>query len=250
MAAAIPLCRIVARAISAYLIRMKLPMLLLSLALMTAAPADAQTIAGDWQGTLAVGGATLRLVFHFTPDEKGGFTATFDSPDQGARGIPVASVSLANSSLKLELPTIMASYEGTVNDGAAAIAGSFSQGGMSFPLNLSRPAAVVAVKRVPKPSDIDGDWEGRLNAGGASIRAVFHIVTFEDGMTATMDSPDQGATGVPVGAVRRTGSTLELEMKQIAGGYSGTIDASLTTIDGMWTQGGNSLPLVLTRVRR
>jgi len=215
-----------------------------------AGAADAQTIAGDWQGTLAAGGAEFRLVFHFTPDGTDGFAATLDSPDQGATGIPVASVSLANAALKVDLPQIMASYTGTVNAGTTAIAGTFSQGGMSFPLNLARPQATATVRRVPKPSDIDGDWEGTLTAGGVALRVVFHLRTFEDGMTATMDSPDQNAIGLPVGKVGRTGSTLDLEMKQLAGGFSGTIDAALATIDGTWTQAGNSLPLVLKRVRR
>jgi len=219
------------------------------LTLATAAQAAAQTIAGDWQGTINVG-VELRLVFHFAPDSKGGFTATLDSPDQGATGIPVSAVTLAEATLKVELPRIMASYEGKVNAGATAIAGTFSQGGKAFPLNLSRAPAPPTVKRVPKPSDIDGDWEGTLTAAGVALRAVFHIRTFEDGMTATMDSPDQGAAGIPVGAVRRTGSKLDLEMKQLAGGFSGTIDAALTTIDGTWTQAGNSLPLVLKRARR
>jgi len=218
--------------------------------LASASAAGAQTIAGDWQGTLAVGGAELRLVFHFTPDGKDGFAATLDSPDQGATGIPVASVSLANAALKIDLPQIMASYAGTVNAGTTAITGTFSQGGMSFPLNLARPPATTTVKRVPKPGDIDGDWEGTLTAGGVALRAVFHLRTFEDGMTATMDSPDQNAIGIPVGRVTRSGSTLDLEMKQLAGGFRGTIDAALATIDGTWTQAGNSLPLVLKRVRR
>ena len=223
----------------------------LLLTLAAAAPAGAQTIAGDWQGTLSIGDVQLRLILHLTPDTKGGFTATLDSPDQGATGIAAGSVSFADSSLKVDIPQIMGSYEGKANAGVTAIAGSFSQGGMSIPLNLARPPAASIVKqRVPKPSDIDGDWEGVLNAGGVALRAVFHIVTFEDGMTATMDSPDQGARGVPVGAVTRSGAKLDLEMKQVGGGFSGTIDAGLTTVDGTWTQGGNSLPLVLKRARR
>src|SRR5471032_419065 len=214
--------------------------LLLSALLLTlaaAAPASAQTIAGDWQGTLSINGVELRLLFHLTPDGKGALTATLDSLDQGARGIPAASAAVADSSLKVDLPQIMASYEGKIDADVTAITGTFSQGGMSFPLNLARPPAPSTVKRIPKPSDIDGDWEGTLNAGGTALRAVFHIVTFEDGMTATMDSPDQGARGVPVGGVTRTGAKLDLEMKQLLGGFSGTIDAGLSTIDGTWTQG-------------
>jgi hypothetical protein len=228
---------------------MKLLMSALCLTLAIAGPAGAQTIAGDWQGTLAAGGAELRLVLHLTPDGKGGFTATLDSPDQGARGIPATSVSLADSSLKIDIPQIAGSYQGTVDAGVTAITGSFSQGGRSTPLNLSRPPATTAVKRVPKPSDIDGDWEGTLNAG-PGLRLVLHLVTFEDGMTATLDSPDQNAVGMPVTSVTRSGTKLTFEMKQLAGGFSGSIDAALATIDGTWTQAGNSLPLMLKRVKR
>lgn len=216
----------------------------------TAASAGAQTIAGDWQGTLAIGGGELRLVLHLTPDGKGGFTATLDSPDQGVKGIPAASASLADASLKVDFPQIMGSYQGKVNAGVTAISGTWSQAGMSAPLNMSRPPAPSTVERVSKPSDIDGDWEGTLNAGGVALRVAFHLLTFEDGMTATMDSLDQNAMGLPVGSVTRNGTKLELEMKQIAGGFSGTIDAARATIDGTWTQAGNSLPLVLKRVRR
>jgi len=229
--------------------KMKLLMSALCLTLAAAAPAGAQTIAGDWQGTLAIGGAELRLVLHLTSDGKGGFTAALDSPDQGAKGIPASSVSLTGSSLKVEIPQIMGSYQGTVNAGVTAITGTFSQGGMSTPLNLSRPPAPSTVKRVPKPSDIDGDWEGTLNAG-PGLRLVLHLVTFEDGMTATLDSLDQNAIGMPVTSVTRSGAKLTFEMKQLAGGFSGSIDAGLATIDGTWTQGGNSLPLVLKRVKR
>jgi hypothetical protein len=228
---------------------MKLLMSALCLTLAMAAPAGAQTIAGDWQGTLAAGGAELRLVLHLTPDGKGGYTAALDSPDQGTKGIPASSVSLAGSSLKVEVPQIAGSYQGTVNGGVTAITGSWSQGGMSMPLNLSRAPAPSNVKRVPKPSDIDGDWEGTLNAGVA-LRLVLHVATFEDGMSATLDSPDQNALGLPVTSVTRSGAKLAFEMKQLGGGFSGSIDAALATIDGTWTQAGNSLPLMLKRVRR
>jgi hypothetical protein len=120
---------------------------------------------------------------------------------------------------------------------------------MSNPLNLSRAPAPSTVKRIPKPSDIDGDWEGSLNAG-AVLRLVLHIQTFEDGMTATLDSPDQNAFGAPATSITRTGTMLQFEMKQLAGNFSGTLDAGLTSIDGTWSQLGNSLPLVLKRVRR
>jgi hypothetical protein len=76
---------------------------------------------------------------------------------------------------------------------------------------------------------------------------VFHITNTEDGLTATMDSPDQNVNGIPVTAVTRTGSSLKLELKGIGGAFEGKISSDLATIEGTWTQGGGTLPLVLKR---
>ena len=46
-----------------------------------------QEIEGGWTGTLTVKGMELPLVFNFTKTATG-YTATMDSPKQGAKGIP------------------------------------------------------------------------------------------------------------------------------------------------------------------
>jgi hypothetical protein len=215
--------------------------------LLAAATANAQAIEGDWQGTLAIGPVALRLVLHLSRAANGGLAATLDSPDQGARGMAATTVSLTDSTLKFEVASIGGAYEGTANADRTAITGTWRQLGMSAPLNLTRAPAASAVKRVPKPSDIDGGWEGTLNAGIA-LRLVLHITTFEDGMTATLDSPDQRAFGIPATSVSRSGSVLQFEMKQIAGSFKGTLDSGLTLIRGDWTQLGNTVPLELKRL--
>ena len=53
------------------------------------AAASQAGIAGDWAGTLKAGSAELRLVLHITAAKDGSFTATLDSIDQGANGIPI-----------------------------------------------------------------------------------------------------------------------------------------------------------------
>ncbi len=99
------------------------------------------------------------------------------------------------------------------------------------------------------PSDIDGDWLGTVEANGMKLRVVFHIRNMVDGLTATMDSPDQGAMGIPATTVTRNGSSLKIEMKQINGAYEGKISPDLTTIDGVYTYSGGGLPLVVKRVK-
>ena len=210
----------------------------------------AQTIDGDWQGTLSAGPAELKIVLHLASDGQGGFKASLDSPDQGVKDIAVASARFANSTLTFQVPPISGSFSGKADASLQTITGTWSQAGMSAPLTFTRFVATAAKPRVPKPSDIDGDWDGTLALAGASLRVVLHITTFEDGMTATLDSPAQGAFGLPAASITRTANKVQFVMKQIAAEFSGTLDTGLTTIDGTFTQLGNSLPLVLKRAKR
>ena len=90
--------------------------------------ARAQGLAGDWMGTLDAGPIKLRLVFHITENEKG-LAATFDSPDQNAKGLLVSSVTLNGAAVKLEMPQIGAVYEGQRAADGARIDGTFTQQG-------------------------------------------------------------------------------------------------------------------------
>jgi uncharacterized protein len=96
----------------------------------------AQNITGQWNGVLKVQGTQLRIVFNVNKTETG-FSSTMDSPDQGAKGIPVASTSFEHSTLKLAVANLKIEYEGILGENNV-IVGNFKQAGMSFPLNLSK----------------------------------------------------------------------------------------------------------------
>src|SRR5437868_6722840 len=134
----------------------------LMLMLAVAHPARAQSIVGDWQGTIKAGPAELRVVLHVTQNASG-LAATLDSPDQAARGIAVSSIAVTGDTVKFESAQIMASYEGTLS--AAGIRGTWSQLGMSTSLDWTKAAPASTRPRVVKPSDIDGDWEGAIGGG-------------------------------------------------------------------------------------
>lgn len=96
----------------------------------------AQDIMGAWYGVLKVQGMELRVVFNIA--QKGdGYSATMDSPDQNAKGIPVSSVSFTAPSLKLEIKQAGVVYEGTLN-AENVFKGTFKQAGQSLPLDLGR----------------------------------------------------------------------------------------------------------------
>jgi uncharacterized protein len=228
---------------------MKNILVLATLAVSLASVAHAQNIVGDWQGTLKADEAELRLVLHITKNADGNLNATMDSVDQGANGIPVSSVSLKDSKLNLTVDAVKGTYEGTVNTDATAISGTWSQG-QPLPLDFHRTTAPVKTEhKTAKPSDIDGDWLGTLDAGAQTLRLAFHITNTEDGLTATMDSLDQNVKGIPATAVTRNAESLKIEFKQIPGAFEGKISKDVATIEGTWSQAGNSLPLVLKRVK-
>src|SRR5271157_1417584 len=212
--------------------------------------APAQDIAGDWQGTLNADGAELRLVLHITKAADGSLKATLDSIDQpGGNGIPVNSVTLKASKLSLDVTAVHGAYEGTVAADAKTISGTWTQGA-ALPLEFKRATAPIKTEHKPaKPSDIDGAWMGSLDLGNVKLRVVFHIVNTEDGLIATMDSPDQGANGLPTTSVKREGSSLKIEAKGIGGVFEGKIAADLQSIDGTFTQMGSAHPLLLKRVK-
>jgi len=206
----------------------------------------AQDVAGDWQGSLKVGGGELHLILHIAKAGDGALSGTLDSVDQGAKNIPLGPVSLANRKLSFSIDAIHGSYAGTVNADGTSIDGTWTQG-QDLPLVFTRAAATDTKKKpsAAAPSDIDGAWLGTLDMGAAKLRIVFHFVNTESGLTATADSPDQGAKGMPVTSVTRDGSSLKLEMKQLGAGFEGKIAPDLKTIEGTFSQGGGTIPLVL-----
>jgi uncharacterized protein len=87
-----------------------------------------------------------------------------------------------------------------------------------------------------------GNWLGKLNVG-PGIRIVFHITQNGDKIfTATMDSPDQGVTGMQVNSTTIKGDSIFMDMATIKGKYTGKL-TNAETISGVLQQGPASIPL-------
>ena len=79
------------------------------------------------------------------------------------------------------------------------------------------------------------------------LRLLFQITTTPDGLQATLNSLDQGGGAIPCSSVTRDGAKLTLEFTNIGGKFSGTFDKEFKALEGTWSQGGGSLPLVLKK---
>jgi pimeloyl-ACP methyl ester carboxylesterase len=107
-------------------------------------------------------------------------------------------------------------------------------------------AFVVSTAYGACAQNVVGDWQGTLKAGPTELRIALHIGRDGDGLKATMDSIDQGATGIPVSSIAVKDAKLTFTVDLIRGSYEGAVDKDATVIDGTWSQ-GISLPLVFKR---
>jgi hypothetical protein len=212
-----------------------------------ASPALPQ-IAGDWHGALSAGGAELHLVFHFAAGADGALSGTLDSVDQGANGIPVNTVTLKGSKLSLAVDAVKGTYEGDISPDGKQIKGNWSQG-TSLELNLERGPLKIAESKPAPPTDIDGNWQGTLDLGSAKLRLVYQIANTQDGLIAKMQSPDQGASWSSAYPITRSGANITIPIKANGSTYDGKLSSDLSSIDGTFQQGGQSIPLALKRVK-
>lgn len=85
-----------------------------------------------------------------------------------------------------------------------------------------------------------GTWSGKLDIQGNKLSLVFHL----DDDNPTMDSPDQGAKGIPAEIDRVGMGKIVVRIPSLAASYEGVF--MLNKIVGTFTQMGISLPLTLT----
>lgn len=128
---------------------MKIQLIIFSIGILISNMLFGQDITGQWNGILNVQGTQLRLVFNISKTDAG-LSSTMDSPDQGAKGIPVTSTSFENQVLKLAVTNLGVEYQGTL-DKDNVIVGDFKQRGMSFPLKLSKE--IVEKEKTVRPQE-------------------------------------------------------------------------------------------------
>ncbi len=106
---------------------------------------------------------------------------------------------------------------------------------------------LLAISNFINAQNVLGDWNGALDVQGMQLRLVFHITEDGEKLKATMDSPDQGANGIPVEKVVLDGKELTIEMSNIGLKYTAILNSDGTEIEGTFNQGPMSMPLKMTR---
>jgi uncharacterized protein len=106
---------------------------------------------------------------------------------------------------------------------------------------------LISFTSVLQGQSIEGDWYSMLNAEGIEIRLNVHVRSTPDGYSATFDSPDQGAMGIPLSSASFTFPDFSFTHTGAGFKYEGVVDPSYTRITGTFSQGGQKFPLVFER---
>jgi hypothetical protein len=96
-------------------------------------------------------------------------------------------------------------------------------------------------------SQIPGDWYGAITDANISIRVNLHIEQNGNILTGTLDSPDQGAFGLPIDKITFENNLLNFQMADLNLSYRGIVDMDFTRIEGTLEQSGQSLALNFSR---
>lgn len=90
---------------------------------------------------------------------------------------------------------------------------------------------------------IQGDYLGTVGP----LHLKLHLTAFADGaLSGTLDSPDQGAVGIPCAEFHLQGNSLSFAVPAVHGTWQGTVGSDGATLSGTWNQ-GTPMPLNFTR---
>ncbi len=209
----------------------------------------AQSLEGVWTGSLQAGDNVLHFVLHISTNEYGSLAATLDSLDQGVYGIEAESLAFTASTLKFDILSVNASYQGEISADRHTIEGAWSQGGATLPMMFHRRPR-IALSRTPAGAvaTAEGTWQAALDTNGMRYRLQLRISHDAQGqLIASMDSIDQGISGFRASTVTQSESAVHLDLPAIRGIYDGTLNSVRNTMSGTWRQNDDSIPLTFKR---
>jgi uncharacterized protein len=111
---------------------------------------DKSILPGSWMGKLSVNTVELRLVFNIKLTDKDSLVATMDSPDQGAKNIPLGRVIHKADQLTIQAPLMLGEFKGTITSDTT-INGTWTQRGAAYAINLKKLKKAFALNRPQEP---------------------------------------------------------------------------------------------------
>ncbi len=141
-------------------------------------------LVGNWLGKLKYQSIELRLVVRVEIKD-GKLTAFIDSPDQGAKDIPVSDIKINGDSVFVVSALIGGRFEGILLKDSLKLVGVWKQGGGSFPVEMKKVEKVEGPKRPQEPKP-----PFEYNSEEVSFENVKDSIT----LAGTLTYPKDGST--------------------------------------------------------
>jgi pimeloyl-ACP methyl ester carboxylesterase len=140
------------------------------------------------------------------------------------------------SDVAIEAKSVAASFQGTLSDDGNRISGTWKQGRGEYPFAIYRVSAFDEAKHVES-------WKGTMTSGTREFDFRLRVFKLASGdRWARLDSVNEGVAGL-FAELADSGDDFSFAVRSIGASFKGTVDKSGDVIDGLWTQGGVSLPL-------
>lgn len=108
------------------------------------------------------------------------------------------------------------------------------------------PATLPTTAPATSPA---GNYAGKLQIGAFALRLGLTLEQDGENWKGILDSIDQNSK-LPIDSVEVMDQTLKFGVKVIGGSFQGKIADDFSSIDGQWSQGGQTLPLKLDRIEK
>jgi len=212
-----------------------------------------EQLLGEWNGPLTIQASTLTVVFRFEMTKNSEFVGFQDSPDQGAKGIPITEATLSEGKLTLKIASINGEFKGQLS--GERLDGDWSQMGMKSTLSLKKGKYVVPVYKLNLSKEtmdqLSGKWNGKLPAWDQKSDPMDVVFRFEKAKNGDfkgfVDMPAQGAKDLPVTEATLSDGKLTLKIKAaMAVEFKGQLSGD--KLVGEWvTAGAKGISLTLTK---
>lgn len=202
----------------------------------------ASTSDTQWYGVMDAGDRVFR--FSIEPSSKVDSVDAYElvSYDEGEQRFALSNFTCDGSQMTFELKRTKATYSATSTDGNQ-YQGSWKQSGLSFPLTFRKKSAIT----IEKPDEI---WVGEMGSVFQKLKMQFRVFLREGGPDRVLvDSVTQGAGGFK--ATRKIdGDEWSVDVPILKSSFTGKLSSDKGSIVGKWTQGGQSLDLVLKKTEQ
>jgi hypothetical protein len=207
---------------------------------------------GHWEGMLQVQNMVLNVEVDLAKKTNGEMAGTFSQPAQGVKGLPLSTVAVEGRSVRFVVKggDAPANFVATLSADGRSLSGEVSQGGYTIPFTFARTGdakIAPAPKNAAIGKELEGSWDGTIEAGEKQIRLIVKMANQPDGTAVgTVMSPDGSGVEIPIGITQKA-AAVTIDVVSVGASFAAVLNADGTELTGTWTQGSMGVPLTLRR---